>query len=178
MKSWRERTPIIFQFWVWVRFPKIGQGWGGGGGGGGGGGNVYRGGSVRRWWAARARYYYTGDTADDPPQRVYTFPDPVKSEKSVENFWAGIASQVNSSPDLPLIPGTIDSSDQISIFANRKICGIWPLMIFKALVKYLLKNAVWLLLIYVYFALPWYWDIWKDMCNLQAKPLQLEQEGM
>ena len=39
-----------------------------------GGDNVYRGGSVRRWWAVRARYYYTGDTADYPPQRVYTFP--------------------------------------------------------------------------------------------------------
>ena len=30
VKSWRERTPIIFQFWVWVRFPEIGRGGGAG----------------------------------------------------------------------------------------------------------------------------------------------------
>ena len=55
----------------------------------------------------------------------------------MENFGGGNATQVNSSPDLPLIPPTIDSSDQISIFANREICGIWPIDDLKGLVKYL-----------------------------------------
>ena len=31
VKSWRERTPTIFQFWVWVRFPETGRGGGGAG---------------------------------------------------------------------------------------------------------------------------------------------------